>query len=79
MKLGILDPCGQAQAGIKEVINECGDDIDGHCPLARCLALAAADVVRSHFIPPQWFCHRIWWWISAHGGGFQPEYSLSSM
>ena len=65
MKLGILDPWGQAEAGIKEVIIERGDDIDGHCPLARCLALAAADVVSPIGCPRHGSV------VGCRGGGFQ--------
>jgi hypothetical protein len=64
MKLGTLDPWGQAQAGSKEVINDCGDDIDGQCPLARRLALAAAYVVSPISCPRNGS-------VAGSGGGFQ--------
>jgi CheY-like chemotaxis protein len=44
-KLGVLGLWGQAQTGIKEVINECGDDSDGRCPVSRCFVLSAAHLV----------------------------------
>jgi hypothetical protein len=60
------------QASIKEVINERGDDIDGHCSFARCLALAAADVVSPIACPRNGSSQDLvvvdfstWWWISA--------------
>jgi hypothetical protein len=72
MKLGVLGLWGQTKAGIKEVINECGDDSDGRCPVTRCFVLSAAHLVSVFLVRTTILSQgqvvvdfNTWWWISA--------------
>jgi hypothetical protein len=62
-----------------EVINEPSDDIDGHCPVSRRLASSPSHLVNLRACPHNGSAGGayVWWWISAHGGGFQPEHAWS--